>query len=378
MNPFARICSLILIALAAFALGSAQAEVSRIEIASRADVLGGKAFGAAGAYEKIVGKVYFALDPTLAANRSIVDLDKAPQDAAGHVVFSADLYALAPKESAKRNGVALFDVANRGRKNMLRYFNLAPPVADPATEAEFGDGFLMRQGFTLVWLGWQFDVPKGRGLIGLDAPPVVDQGRPVTGRVMTQLFPSTAEPTYALDDFLTRYADTMGYPPVDPASPANSLIVRDGFLGAPRAIPRAQWQFGRAVGADVKPDVSAVFLKGGFAPGHVYELSYEAQGAVVAGAGFAAMRDLASAVKREAGGPLSARHAVAFGPSQDGRLLREFLYEGFNADETGKRAFDGIIAHIAGAARGSDFNARFAAERARIFRRLVVSLPGRR
>jgi hypothetical protein len=360
MTPFARICSLTLIALAACALTSAQAEVSRVEIASRTDVLDGKPFGAAGGYEKIVGKVHFALDPTLAANRTIVDLDKAPRDAAGHVAFSADLYALVPKDAAKRNGVALFDVANRGRKNMLRYFNLAPPVADPATEAEFGDGFLMRQGFTLVWLGWQFDVPKGRGLVGLDAPPILDQGRPVTGRVMTQFVPSTPDPTYALDDFLTRYADTMGYPPVDPASPANSLIVRDGFMGAPRAIPRAQWQFGRAVGADVKPDVSAVFLKGGFAPGHVYELSYEAQGAVVAGVGFAAMRDLASAVKREAGGPLSARYAVAFGPSQDGRLLREFLYEGFNADETGKRAFDGIIAHIAGAARGSDFNARFA------------------
>jgi Alpha/beta hydrolase domain len=360
MNPFVRVCSLGMIALAAFALSPARAEVKRVEIASRTDVLGGKPFGAAGAYEKIAGKVYFALDPTLPANRAIVDLDKTPRDGAGQVAFSADLYALVPKESAKGNGVALFDVANRGRKNMLRYFNLAPPVADPTTEAEFGDGFLMRRGFTLIWLGWQFDVPKGRGLVGLDAPPVIDQGRTVTGRVLTQLFPSTADPTYALDDFLTRYADTMGYPPVDPASPANSLIVRDSFLGAPHAIPRAQWQFGRAVGADVKPDISAVFLKGGFAPGHVYELSYEAQGAVVAGVGLAAMRDLASAVKRDAGGPLTARYAVAFGPSQDGRLLREFLYEGFNADESGKRAFDGIIAHIAGAARGGDFNARFA------------------
>jgi alpha/beta hydrolase family protein len=360
MNPFARICSLILIVLAPCALTPVQAKVARIEIASRTDVLGGKAFGAAGAYEKIVGKVYFALDPALPANRPIVDLDKAPRDGAGQVTFSADLYALLPKESAKGNGIALFDVANRGRKNMLRHFNLAPLATDPTTEAEFGDGFLMRQGFTLIWVGWQFDVPKGRGLVGLDAPPILDQGRPVTGRVMTQFVPTTADPTYALDDFLTRYADTMGYSPVDPASPANSLIVRDSFLGAPHAIPRDQWQFGRAVRADVKPDISAVFLKDGFAPGHVYELSYEAQGAVVAGAGFAALRDLASAVKRQADGPLSARYAIAFGPSQDGRLLREFLYEGFNADEAGRRAFDGVIAHIAGAARGSDFNARFA------------------
>jgi len=360
MAPFARICLLTVIALASFALGTAQAEVTRIDIASRTDVLGGKPFGAAGAYEKIVGKVFFALDPTLPANRPIVDIDKAPQDASGRVIFSADLYALVPKESARGNGVALFDIANRGRKNMLRYFNLAPPVVDPTKEAEFGDGFLMRQGFTLIWLGWQFDVPRGRGLVGIDAPPVLDQGRPVTGRVMTQFVPSAPDPTYALDDFLTRYADTMGYPPVDPASAANSLVMRGGFLGAPLPIPRGQWQFGRASGADVKPDISAVFLKGGFTAGYIYELSYEAQGAVVAGVGLAAMRDLASAVKRQADGPLSARHAVAFGPSQDGRLLREFLYEGFNVDEMGRRAFDGIIAHIAGAARGNDFNARFA------------------
>jgi hypothetical protein len=229
-----------------------------------------------------------------------------------------------------------------------------------ATAAEFGDGFLMRQGYALIWVGWQFDVPRGRGLVGLDAPAVIDQGRPVTGRVATLFVPNSADPTYALDNFLAGYADTTRYPPVDPASAANSLTVRDGYLAAPAAIPRAQWQFGRAAGGGVKPDISAVFLKGGFAPGHVYELSYEAQGAVVAGVGFAAMRDLASAVKHQAGGPLSARSAVAFGPSQDGRFLREFLYEGFNADEAGRRAFDGIIAHIAGAARGSDFNARFA------------------
>jgi len=360
MNSFARLYSLLSIALAAVAFGPARAEVTRIDIASRTDVLGGKPFGAAGAYEKIVGKVFFALDPALAGNRPIVDLDKALRDTAGRVTFAADLYALVPKEAARGNGVALFDVANRGRKNMLRYFNLAPPVADPTAAAEFGDGFLLRQGYALIWLGWQFDVPKGRGLMGLDAPPVIDQGRPVTGRVATLLMPNAADPTYPLDNFLAGYADATRYPPVDPDSGANSLTVRDGFLGVPRAIPRAQWQFGRATGADVSPDISAIVLKGGFAPGHVYELSYEAQGAVVAGVGFAAMRDLAAAVKHQAGGPLAARFAVAFGPSQDGRFLREFLYEGFNADETGGRAFDGIIAHIAGAARGGDFNGRFA------------------
>src|SRR6202021_1661385 len=109
-------CALIAAAVTCASHG-VQAEVTRIEIVSRTDVLGGKPFGAAGSYEKIVGKVFFALDPTLPANRPIVDIDKAPRDAAGRVAFSADLYALVPKESARGNGLALFDVANRGRKN---------------------------------------------------------------------------------------------------------------------------------------------------------------------------------------------------------------------------------------------------------------------
>src|SRR6202035_2761080 len=126
MNPWVRLCSLTMVALAAFALGSAQAEVTRIEIASRTDVLGGKPFGAAGAYEKIVGKVFFSGDPAHPRNKAVVDLDKAPRDADGRVTCSADLYVLAPKDAARGNGVALFDVVNRGRKNMLRDFNRAP------------------------------------------------------------------------------------------------------------------------------------------------------------------------------------------------------------------------------------------------------------
>jgi hypothetical protein len=154
-------------------------------------------------------------------------------------------------------------------------------------------------------------------------------------------------------------ADTTRYPPVDLASSENRLTVSDGFRADPHAIPRELWQFGRAVSDTVTPDISAAFLKGGFAPGHVYELNYEAQGAVVAGLGLAALRDTASALKNSSL-PVSARYTVAFGPSQDGRLLREFMYEGFNTDEFGRRAFDGVIAHIAGAARSADFNARFA------------------
>ena len=350
----------VLIATAlASATSYAMAEVTRIEIATRTDVLAGKAFGDTGPYEEIVGKVYYSLDPDNPRNKSIADLDKAPRDAAGRVAFVADLFVLAPKDKSHGNGVALFDVLNRGRKNMLNAFNRSPPSFDPNAPLDLGDGFLMQQGYTLVWVGWQFDLPHRGGLMGLEAPPVLENGKPVVGKVTTTFTPNTNDPTYPLND-MGRYADTTHYPPVDPASPANMLVVRDGFLGAPHVIPRDEWQFARVKDGQIVPDSSAVYLKGGFQPGHFYELSYQATGAVVAGVGLAALRDLASAVKYRQDLPITARYAYAFGPSQDGRLLREFLYEGFNADEQDRRGFDAVMAHIAGAARGGDFNSRFA------------------
>jgi hypothetical protein len=352
-------CFILILAIA-FASHAARAEVIDIDIASRADVLAGKPFGDAGAYEKIIGKVHFAVDPASAANQHIVDIDKAPRDSAGRVQFSADLYALVPKESARGNGVVLFDVLNRGRKNMLVTFNRAQSRPDPTTEADFGDGFLMRQGFMLVWVGWQFDIPNRDGLMGLDAPPVIEDGHPVVGQVTTSFVPNTRDPSHALAD-LGRYSDTSRYPPTDPAGTADMLTVRDGFLGAAHMLAADRWSFDQ-IGRDGDIGArAALVLKGGFEPGHVYELTYDAQGAVVSGLGFAALRDLASALKHGAPAPFArARYAYAFGPSQDGRLLREFMYEGFNADEHGERVFDGVIAHIAGAARGGDFNARFA------------------
>jgi hypothetical protein len=131
MSMLRIVCALFAAAFIACAARGAQAEVTRIEIASRMDVLGGNPFGDTGAYEKIIGKVFFSVDPQHPRNQGIVDLDKAPRDAAGRVAFSADLYVLAPKDAARGNGVALFDILNRGRKNILRDFNRAPVALDP-------------------------------------------------------------------------------------------------------------------------------------------------------------------------------------------------------------------------------------------------------
>src|ERR1700688_3595319 len=160
----------------AFAPAVLRAEVTRVEITSEQDVLGGKAFGNVGAYEKVVGKIYFAIDPNNPHNKIIADLDKAPKNAQGKVEFSADIFILRPKDPTHGNGVLFFDIPNRGNKGLLSTFNRAKSSADPTTEEEFGDGLLMREGYTLVSIGCEFDIPRKTGLVLLDAPVATDNG----------------------------------------------------------------------------------------------------------------------------------------------------------------------------------------------------------
>src|SRR2546426_869878 len=135
----------------------AAATVSRVTVQSRQDVLGGRAFGTAGGYEKLVGVVEFALDPVNAANAAIVDLAHAQKDASGRVIASANFMVLRPKTMPRERAVALLEVGNRGGKAALPYFARAAWSLDPAAEAEFGDALPLRLGLTLIWVGWQFD-----------------------------------------------------------------------------------------------------------------------------------------------------------------------------------------------------------------------------
>ena len=154
------------------------ADVVRIEVQSRSDLAGGQAFGAAGAYEKLAGKIFFAVDPALPANRIVTDLDKAPRNAAGKVEFSSDFFLIKPKQIARGNGAVLYEVSNRGGKGMLGFFNHAAGSLDPSSAAEMGDGFLMNQGFTLLWVGWQFDPPQRPGLVRV-YPPIASENGPL-------------------------------------------------------------------------------------------------------------------------------------------------------------------------------------------------------
>src|SRR4029450_4932339 len=159
----------------------ASASVSRLTVESRQDVLGGRPFGTAGAYERLVGVVEFALDPANPANAAIVDLAGAPRDASGRVTASANFMVLRPKAMPRDRSVALLEVSNRGGKAMLPYFARAAWSTNLTTEAELGDALPLRLGLTLIWVGWQFDVPLRGGALRLGAPVAAGGRRPIRG-----------------------------------------------------------------------------------------------------------------------------------------------------------------------------------------------------
>ena len=140
--------------------------ITELEITKRTSFASGESFDDVGAYELLEGTAYYAVDPFHARNQGITDLDLAPRNSAGKVEFSADFAMLRPVNIDRGNRRILFDVVNRGRKTALS-MNSVPAATDPTAPLEAGNGYLMRRGYTVVWGGWQADVPTAPGLIGL-------------------------------------------------------------------------------------------------------------------------------------------------------------------------------------------------------------------
>jgi len=325
----------------------ADARVVRLRIERREAVLNGRPFGAAGPYEKLVGKVDFGLDPTLPRNAGIVDLNLAPRNARGEVEASADFYMLKPVDSRRGNGRLFYEVGNRGGKGMLSTFQKAAGSADPATDVEFGDGALMRQGFTLLWMGWQWDVPERAGTMRMEMPIATENGRRITGIVRGNFILNAPAQTAPVAD-----RNHKAYPVLDPGSAENVMTVRDDPTAKGQVIPRSRWHF---------VDTGVVGLDGGFEAGRIYDVVYRTADPRVLGFGLSGTRDLVSFMKHDtsADNPMPGlRYALGWGVSQSGRFLRHFVYQGFNEDEQGRRVFDGVFDQVGGAGRGS-FNHRF-------------------
>ncbi len=332
------------------------AEVVRIEVLSRTDMLDGKAFGTVGGYEKLLGTIYFAVDPHNSANQAIVDIDKAPLNADGKVEFSADFHMLRPRDLARGNGVLLHEIVNRGNKMMLQDLNFGSGGFGSANDlneaADLDDGFLMEQGFTLLWVGWQFNVPMRNDPVRAYLPVARDaDGSPIQGLVRSDFVLREK----AAEAEIPGRGQT-GYPVADPLDASNVLTVRDTVTGERRLIPRAEWEFGA--------DGQSVQMSAGFEPMKIYEVVYISQDPPVAGLGFAAVRDAVSKLKYGSAPEMSIPQGafdrvIGFGRSMSGRFLRTLLYYGFNEDESHRKVLDGIIAHVGGSSRGG-FNHRFA------------------
>ena len=329
----------------------ADAEVEKVTIASRAVVAEGQAFGSSGAYEKLAGRIDFALNPNDPHNAVIVDLEHAPRGKDGRVHFSSDFVVLRPVDPSKGNGALFFEVANRGRMGLLGQFNRGGGGNDPSAVRDFGDGLMMRDGYTLVSVGWEIDVPAP--LLRIDAPRAELSPSSAIEPVSVEIMVNTrTTESFLIDDPAGR--PPIIYPPENPNNPADTLTVRDRFWETGVVVPRDRWRF--VVDAGKPPKIQ---IDGGFDPGRYYRVTYHATGALVAGAGLAAIRDAAAAFRYRSDLPVHGTSAYIFGASQSGRFLRQFLNDGFNADEQNRRVFDAVWAHIAGAARGS-FNERFA------------------
>ena len=325
--------------------------VTHIEITARQPYANGQPFGQTGPYTQIDGTAHFAVDPLHPANQTIADIRLAPRNPHGQVEFAAGIRILQPDSGGRAR--LLLDIPNRGRPLALRNLNSAPETP-PDAPPHPGNGFLMRQGYTIAWCGWQHDVPDAPGLLRIHAPQAQENGRPVSGKIAVTFQPNAPTQTQYLADRMHR-----PYPADNLEDWESVLTVQDHEDAPEKIIPRRQWWFARIENGRRIPDPCHIHLDGGFQPGKVYQVIYATTGSPVAGLGLLATRDIAAHLRYDDHHSPNIERAYAFGVSQSGRFLRSFLYHALNRDESGRLAFDGFLPHVAGAKRG-EFNRRFA------------------
>jgi hypothetical protein len=385
----------VLIGLLPIALASigapAEARITKLQINSRAVAFGGASFGTVGQYETLRGVAFGEIDPNDSLNEVITDIKLAPRNARGMVEYNMDFWINKPVDMSRANGTLLHDVPNRGRVRSLE-LNVSG-----AGDSVAGDGFLQRQGFTMVDNGWQGDLNTG---LQIRLPVAKNHdGSVITGRVRAE---------YILDA-PTSTVDVTAPPSYEAVSTDNTgaTLTRRVHQDDPREpISNSDWAFADCSATPFPgvPNTRKVCLKGNFDTNHIYELLYTAKSPTVLGVGFAATRDLISFLRNSNGastgkcnrkdgdadhrqgrneddddgadgsgrkhgpcpaaGPMpenplgdSIQNAITYGSSQSGRAIRTFLQLGFNQDENRNLVVEGAIPHKA-SNRGA-FNVRF-------------------
>jgi hypothetical protein len=320
--------------------------------------LDGVAFGETGAYQRIDAVVRYAVDPSHPANFGITDLHLAKTNENGQVCFDGDMTLLLPVNKAKANGALLLEAPNRGHPLALRSFNRAPFDQIPSDVIEPGDGFLMRHGWSIAFVGWQWDVPRCSHRLGLRAPMVPPSRLDALSEMQLRIQPDVPTDVFELtDQHVGAVGDHTPIPPFQSDDPSARLMVRDYLWDEPELIDRSRWCF---LAADDSSPATQLNLDGGFEAGRIYDLFYIPGQCPVVGLGLLAFRDFGSFARYDSDSPTHGvvTHTIAHGVSQCGRFLRTLMHLGLNVDEADRQIFDGMFPHVAGARRG-EFNHRY-------------------
>lgn len=343
---------LLTVALVGFHVLPAPAMLTELTITSVEPFAEGATFGNAGAYEKVRGTYKGTLDPADARNKVIVNLDKAPRNAAGKVEYESEFYILRPADAARGSGKLLYDVLNRGRKGMHTRFGDALPANladsnDPKIAQDVGNGLLLRRGYTLVWSSLDPDAPRSNN--GMSMKPVfaTNNGAPIVRVIRDEIVNDTRSRAPAQKDAPKWKTMRLSHETASLDQSHAKLTARRAEADPRVEIPVSSWKYVNAREIALLPEGTNP------EPGTIYEIHYPAKNPKVLGVSFAATRDLISFLRHDQSANNPARPGIratlAFGSSWSGRYLRDFIHLGFNQDESARKVFDGVFSHIAGA-----------------------------
>ena len=258
--------------------------LTRLMIYRRNLFAAGHEFPITGAYEKLVGKFHGEVDPKNPLNRLIVNLDKAPVNSRGRVEYWSDFCILKPLDMERGNGKIFFDAPNRGSKRLVAFLNDAPQNNNPTTLKDAGNGFLMRQGYSIVWCGWQGDLIPLKSWLVMGVPVATDNGKEIIGAVRTEI---VVTETGIRSQPLSGDERVKSYEAASMDKSRASLTVREKSYGERILIPPSEWEFAtlakepRSRKVKLTPSPRDLYLRSGFKPGAIYEFIYPAKNPLV-------------------------------------------------------------------------------------------------
>ncbi len=216
----------------------------RIEFESKSPFAGGVSFGTTGPYERLLGTVAFAIDPNEKDLPFICDLEFAPRNPDGLVEFKAVLDIVKPVDLSRGNRKLLFDFSNRGGRGAFTRLNDGGGDYSKASAA--GNGFLNKQGYTVVTAGWQGDLVYTGSNVVAFLPEARRNGQPLRGKVR-QEFISDRKGVLSMP--VSGAANIQCYPVLDRATA--TLTMRENEADPRVPVPASDWELAKAIPAPV-------------------------------------------------------------------------------------------------------------------------------